>query len=199
MGSRIYPRGHNNTCRDTFHPRYVKPSGPGELPFPQSMIYPLSSCSAPLPVALTFHDDTLAWDVRNSKPLLHCQDASPFSQMTFSSDGRFAAGVNIESGVHIWKYSPAGYVLYEKVISGLDQSRLHFSPNGESLIMLGATTVRLWHTINLTTPLSDSFVDPPNYTNGFLLEIFPNRSLAAVIRRGGRTVTLLISGRALHS
>ena len=179
-----------------FIPESIKFSGPRSVRFPQFMIYPKSP-SAPLPVILIHHtsscNDVLVWDARNSKILLHCQDIKPFSKMAFSSDGRFIAGSTIGSGVHIWKYSPAGYVLHGKLPSPTHtrNTRFLFSPNGESVIIFGGSMANLLHTKNLATPLSDSFVDPPRKTNHFLLEFLPDRPLAAVARHDGRTVTLI--------
>ena len=160
------------------------------LRFPQFTIYPPSP-SAPLPVALTSYEDTLVWDARNSKILLR-QDDGHFQNITFSPDGQFVASVTATSEVYIWKYSPTGYALHGKLVSGLARGSIPlFSPNGESVIVFGSSTISLWHTKNLTTPLPHNFVDPPHRAGRFLLEILPNRSLAAVMRHEGRTVTLL--------
>ena len=174
------------------------PSGPCQFRSLESIIYPPLP-SAPIPVTLISHDDVLVWDARNSQSLLHFQDPNPSCNMNFSSDGRFVAGSTSGSGVRIWKYSPAGYLLHGMLPSDpADNTIPLLSSDGESVIVFvfGDSAFNLWHAKNFTIPFSDSSF---GYTSRFLLEIFPNRLLAAVMRFLGSRVTLFdISSGALQ-
>ena len=177
-------------------PESVKLSGFGMIGSSHSMIYP-NSLSAPFLITNTpFGNDVLVWDARNSKILLRRQDANPFSEVAFSSDGRFFAGSFSGSGVYIWKHSPTGYVPLGKLTSSTPtrNSRLLFSPNGETVILFSGSVLNLWHTENFAGPLPDNFVYPPHQTNPFLFELLPDRSLAAVVRHGDSTVTVFDIG-----
>ena len=54
--------------------------------------------------------------------------------MSFSPDGRFFACGTIASEIHLWKDSPTGYKLHQKVkTAGHEVCRTLLSPNGESI------------------------------------------------------------------
>ena len=50
----------------------------------------------------------LVWDIRDSKCLLHCEDARSYRSMSFSSDGRFLTCITSLSTIYLWKESQIG-------------------------------------------------------------------------------------------
>ena len=174
--------------------RVLRSSYSSGFNFSKSTIYYSQSPSAPIPITLfrgTAHGCEVAvQDARSSKILLHHQDPNHFHSIAFSSDGRFVGCLFPGSGVHIWKYSPGGYVLHGNLgsFTSTDKSTLLFSPNGDSVIIFDGSAVHLWHTKNLAI---DSPVVPPSKVHPFLLKLLPDRSLAAFARYRGSRVTLL--------
>jgi len=147
---------------------------------------------APCRLALAFEDKVTVWDVRNSKCLLHCTDTEFFPNMSFSSDGRFFACSTTRSEVYLWKESPTGYILHDKlaVFSTVDPIPL-LSPNGESIVVFGDRTIRLWHTKSLTTPPSNILTQAPQRARSFVLDFSPDGTLAVIARQRDDTVTVL--------
>ena len=174
-------------------PESAKFLGSGGARLPQSIMHPRSPL-APRPVVLVYStrpSDVLVWDAQNSKILLHCQDTNHFGKSTFSSDGRFFACSTAKLEVHLWKESPIGYVLHGKLTPSTGFFTPLLSPNGESIVAFGDFMVKLWHTKSLATTPSNSSIEVPHQTNNFILELLPDRLLAAAMRQGGSTVTLL--------
>ena len=142
--------------------------------------------------AIYLQHTLLVWDARDSKRLLKVSDSLP-SWMSFSSDGHFFVCLlrhESDTGIHIWKESPGGYILHRKLTldhpSGNPQ--LYLSPNGESIILTDNSIIHLLHTEDLF--LSDHptlAVGQP----GFILNLSPNYTLAAFTRYGGNVVTIL--------
>ena len=160
--------------------------------FPQSTIHPQHP-QAPRSAVLLYrtpHVGILVWDAQNSKVLLH-QSGNYLGHSTFSSDGRFFA-YSTDTEVHLWKYSPTGYVLHGKLAFPTEYFTPHLSPNGELMIVFGSVMISLWHTRNLLTATSDGPAKPaPRIARDFVLEFHPDRPLAVVARQGDSTVTLL--------
>ena len=138
-------------------------------------------------------DSLLVWDAWASKLLLrHTNiDSSDYTpHITFSSDGRFFACTTSRSEVCLWKESPAGYTLLEKFMSTTPNPYPSLSPNGESIVIFGDTTVRLWHTKGFTS--SSPLVQAPNCTpEGFILEFSPGSRFGVTARKGDQVVTVL--------
>ena len=142
----------------------------------------------------------LVWDAWASRFLLHYTNFDSSPQMTFSTDGRFFACTTIGSEVCLWKESPTGYTFLEKFASATPYPYPSLSPNGESIIVFGSTTVQLWHTKRFTFSFSSSsssssfnpLVQPPKSTGaGFVLEFPPGRPFVVAARRRDQVVTVL--------
>ena len=142
-------------------------------------------------LAFTLRGATWVLDARDPKLLLEFAGGDQATRMSFSPDGGFFACGTIGLGVHLWKDSPAGYVLHQKFApSGSGVVRPLLSPSGESMIMLEYTTIRLWRTSDPSPSLSNApvqFVEPA----GFFLEFSPDETLAAVVRLEEKTATVL--------
>ena len=85
-------------------------------------------------------------DVRDSSLLLKT-DFGAYS-WSFSPNGSFFACMPTVTGeAHIWKESPAGYVLHQKFAIGIQLSaRVCLSPNGESILVSTYSKIDLRHT-----------------------------------------------------
>ena len=146
----------------------------------------------PAPPRLAFISEkaTLIWDAQDSKLLLDSVDGTQAGvmQMSFSPDGRFFACITRGEGLRVWKESPAGYVLHQKLgFTTTPDATLLFSPSGESIITFNGPTIRLLPTKG-QTPRSTSA--PTDDQANFILGIFQNEELAAVARMGMSTVTI---------
>lgn len=135
----------------------------------------------------------LVWDARESKTLLHYTDVSFYPSMTFSSDGRFFACSTAGSEVYLWKESSTGYALHGILTPNTRRTTPLLSPNGESIIThaYGSSVTRIWHTKSFITTPSSAVIGAPQRIENFVLEFFPDRSLAAVARQKDDTVTVL--------
>ena len=159
--------GQTDIARTTFHP---------------------SSCL----LAFGTRDTVLVWDARASKFLLHHTSTPLFLSTNFSSDGRFFACTTITSEVYLWKESPTGYTLLEKLTPHAQYSKPCFSPNSESLITFSDGTIQLWHMKSFTTTASGDLAQAIHHAGeDFILEFFPDRPLAVVARMGDSVVTVL--------
>ena len=152
-------------------------------------------------LAFTLRNEILVWDAKASRLLLKStlaptprNIANRFWKSSFSSDGHFFASITNTGEVYVWKESPAGYALHQKLaFAGVDAAcTLHFSPNGESIILHTDHTLRLWSTKDQI--LSNSVANTPTWEShdySFLLETSPSKTLAAFARQQGNTVTVL--------
>ena len=151
----------------------------------------------PIPCKLAFTrpspasaDELVVWGPRNSVSLLHETNVSWYPEMSFSSDGRFFACSAVGPEVCLWKESPAGYTLIGRLPSNTRGSTPLLSPNGESIITFGGSSIQLWYTKGFSTP-SIAPAQVPHHTEDFVLEFVPGRQLAVVVRKGEETVTVL--------
>ena len=136
----------------------------------------------------------LIWDAQTSKFLLHHTDTSFFDSMTFSSNGNFFACTTIESEVYLWRDSPTGYTLSEKLSPAAQNPQPCLSPNGGSIVIFGASTIQLWHTKSFitTTATSSVLAHGLQTTNqDFILDFLPDKLLAVVTRKKEKVVTIL--------
>ena len=153
-------------------------------------------------LAFTFQGTILVWDAKVSKLLLksgplqaldfsHNPPRFPFMG-SFSPDGRFFACMSATHEVYMWKETPAGYALHQKlpfVATGTPKGPL-LSPNGESVIFSTRPTINLWPTEDLI--LSNPNVPTrDNIGQGFNLEFSPDETAAAFVRHGSDTVMTL--------
>ena len=140
-------------------------------------------------LAFTDIDGTLlVWDVRASEFLLHHAGTGFDTFMTFSSDARFFACTTLELEVYLWKESPTGYMLLERLAPANQSSKPYLSPNGESILTCSDSMIRLWPTKGFTT--SNGSTQALRHSENFLLEFIPNRQLAVITRREGKAVTV---------
>ena len=139
-------------------------------------------------LAISLEYSLSVWDVRDSKLLLKTNFGG-HPRPSFSSDGRFCACThNITGEVHLWKESPAGYVLHQKIAVVNFTPQPCLSPNGESILIPGNSKIHLRHTrypILLNRP-------PQNrgFTN-FTLVFSPDDPSAAFACHNEKTVTVL--------
>ena len=141
-------------------------------------------------LAFVLEKTTLVWDAQNSKVLLSSVDAEWTGDMTFSPDGGLFACGTEGLEVYLWKESPTGYILHQKLISS--PSHLPYkpflSPNGQLIVASCDRALRLWRVTD-STPLPSSV--PIQHAGFFILGFSPDESLAAAAQSGGNTVTVL--------
>ena len=133
------------------------------------------------------------WDAQNSRfllkygPTTYSTDSGP--SMSFSSDGGFFACTMGIPEVHVWKKSPASYILHQKLELPFGSTVARLSPNGKSIIAAGDSTIRLWHTRDQLLSLPSV----PACEDGeyFILAFSPDEASAAFTRLFGNTVTVL--------
>ena len=143
-------------------------------------------------LAIVLYDTLLVWNARDSKRLLKIS-GSEAHWVSFSSDGRFFACAiqrGVDKGIHIWKESPAGYIIHRKLTFDdlYDCPRPLLSPNGESIILLGNSMIHLLHTED---PFLSSRPTLAMTQHTFFLNLFLNDALAAILRYPENVVTIL--------
>jgi len=144
-------------------------------------------------LAFILEEAVLIWDARDSKFLLNFMSGGRPSGVSFSSDGRFFACGVFGQGVHLWKESPAGYILHKKLVpSGPEHNviTLFLSPDGESIITSRAGETQLWRTTDPINPPS-SVPPQPAEKIDFVLAFSPDKSFIATGRLGGNIATIL--------
>jgi len=142
-------------------------------------------------LAFILGNTVLVWDAQHSKLLLDDKDIKKPRGMTFSSDGHFFACASVGPEIYLWKDSPTGYHLHQKLIS---HAREHsapcnpcLSPDGKSLLASIGSILQLWHT-------ADSNISPSVYKQNnepFLLGFSPDESLAATAQLGDSMAMVL--------
>ena len=154
----------------------------------------LCPTSTPIRLALITGGTVMVWDAQNSKSLLDfCfvgNRAHAGIEVSFSPDGHFFTCGLPGHGIYLWKESPTGYTLHQRLIPGSGTARSYLSPNGELIIALDYSGIQLWHTTNSTT-----FSVTPNQgtqdQKSFIFEFSPDETLAAITWRGDEMVTIL--------
>ena len=151
-------------------------------------------------LAFTRQRDFLIWDARDSKLLLNFPGDNPYAEMSFSSDGCFFACGGYDEETHLWKETPAGYILHRTFVSGtgkdngfytnIERVSPLFSPSGESIITSRDHVTQLWRTADPISPLSSVLTRPTERTN-FLLDFSLDGSLLTTARWGDNTATVL--------
>ena len=146
-------------------------------------------------LAFALEDTISVWDTRRSRLLLGPLDIRQHGWMAFSSDGYFFAHENDDTEVYLWKDTPTGYTLHQKLILGAEEGfricKPLFSPDGRSIIAFSGSILQLWHT---TDTLSSSPTQDFQNTQPFVLGLSPDESLAAAARLGENIVTVLDLG-----
>ena len=147
-------------------------------------------------LAFTLKDTIQVWDAKAAKLLLE-SELPPFNYYTpnipigsFSSDGRFLVHLDVNGVTRVWKESPAGYVLHQKLSFPAFDTRLRprLSPSGESIFTSpDRRAYHLWHTRDQIPSL------PIVSENNFTLAFSPDESFAAFARQGENLVTVFNS------
>ena len=146
-------------------------------------------------LAFALQDAILVWDTKASKFLLNSGPISLLDynpphlyEAVFSSDGHFFIYLTNNQEVYVWKESPTGYVLHQKLaISGGKMCpRPFISSSGGSVIVDIGEVIHLCHTED-QIPFS---THAPIY-NIFILGFSPQNEWAAFTQHGGNTVTVL--------
>ena len=120
---------------------------PGNFdPWGEFLFYP-----TPPQLAFTYEKTLLVWDGNQSKFLL---DHEGSNKIAFSCDGHFLASATQVGEIHLWEECPAGYILHQKLVSGIKLGwHLFLSPNGQSVIMHGGNVFQLLCTTNSAATL----------------------------------------------
>jgi len=144
-------------------------------------------------LAFLLRGAVLIWDARDSKLLLNFVGGGLLQGLSFSSDGRFFACGSCGQGVYLWKESPTGYVLHQKlVLSRPVDIRLTplLSPDGESIIMSTSEETQLRRTTNPINPPSSVPPQPAMQTD-FVLAFPPDKSFIAIGGYGDDIATIV--------
>ena len=144
------------------------------------------------------------WDTQDSKFLLESGQVGCDWRMSFSPDGRFFACNSMtpegkSTGIYLWKESHTGYVLHQKLTSDFGAIRPLISPNGGSVIAFGDLVIQLWHTMDPATSLSTvSAQTSQSSGKDFVLRFSPDETLAAVMRKKDKTITVPSGPQVSH-
>ena len=139
------------------------------------------------------------WDANSSK-LFELEASSQFLPVppahfpwgSFSFDGDFFACI-VSIGVCIWKESPSGYILHQKLTftSSIGSVEPRFSSDGESIIASVGSMIYLW-------PTKDRIFSPSNASDWvvdirdrFILGFSPNELFVAFARWRNGDITIL--------
>jgi len=138
-------------------------------------------------LAFILEGAVLIWDARDSKFLLNFVGGGQLGGLSFSSDGRFFACGITSREVHLWKESPTGYVLHQKLANW---STPFLSPDGESIVESRFGDIQLQRTTNPINPPSSAPPQPAEQTE-FVLAFSPDKSFIATGRLGGNIATII--------
>ena len=144
-------------------------------------------------LAFIIDESVVVWDTQCSRYLLDSIVMNRPKGNSFSSDGSFFAcgSINSGEGAYLWKGSPTGYVLHQRLISDTHSTTPCISPNAELVITFGGPIIQLWHTKDSntisTTPTQALQADKRTPLLGFS----QNGELAAVAQVKDMTVTVL--------
>ena len=156
-----------------------------------------------LRLAFTLGGKILVWDVEASRLLLESGSMSVpiaiakprptrFEGSSFSSNGHVFASMTNVPEVYVWKESPTGYTLHQRLIFPSASSflaRPFLSPNGESIIVRFNNAIHLWPTTDEILSLPDVLAQESERNH--ILEFSSNETLVAFARRNRSVVTVL--------
>ena len=163
---------------------------PDKFPSKEFQLLPFSSR-----LAFILQGRVLVWDAKHLKTLLDFPGIENPKNISFSPDGHFFVCGTEGQEFYLWKESPGGYLLHQKIIASTKSTRQVISPDGGSIVAFGGSTVQLWHTTNSLTSPPNGPTQPSLHTfKDFLLEFSPNKELMAVIRQLGNTVAVFKLG-----
>ena len=140
-------------------------------------------------LAIALKDAVLLWDAFDSKLLLRYLLPEP--RMSFSPNGCFfMCAVWNTKEIYVWKESPAGYTLHQKLLlfGFMQNSMPLFSPNGESIFITLSSKIHLWHTKDAILPSDLTLVVGEGK---FILGFSPNKEFVAfTCEQEGKVVIL---------
>ena len=142
-------------------------------------------------LAFISHENVVVWDAQHHKVLLDSADVENPNSMTFSSDGHFFMCGTKGREFHVWKESPAGYLPYQKLASGVQGPIPLISPNAESVVTFGGNILQLWHMSSFHTSPPHISMQASQQGGRFFVEFSPDKSLVAVARWLSNTVNVL--------
>ena len=129
-------------------------------------------------------------DVRGSKTLLQTETPRPFYLLPghFSPNGDFFACGTLESEIHVWKNTPAGYMPWSSLEPRLPSSVFSFSPTATSILAWGPGGVQL---LDNHAGFSSPNKTAPNHDRGdHLVAYSKDGARIATVRRGHNVVTV---------
>ena len=153
-------------------------------------------------LAFILEDTIQVWDLKTLKLLLKSEPAPGLGDEwdiqlreppcgSFTSDGRFFAYTNITGEVCVWKESPTGYLLHQRLPFFTPSSpRPRLSPNGESIIIPLNSKIHRWHTRDQDLSLP-SVSTRDGSRRSFTLDFSADEKFAAFGRRKENTVTVI--------
>ena len=141
-------------------------------------------------LAFILDEAVLIWDARDSKFLLNFVGGNQPQRLSFSSDGRFFA-CGSYGQAYLWKESPTGYVLHQKLVSAPTDYLIRplLSPDGESIVTSHGLETQLWRTIDPINSPSSVPPQPAEQTE-LVLAFSPDKSMVATGRLGENIATI---------
>jgi len=163
-------------------------SAPDDIGFEEHLFLPTLSRLA---FILRFGGAVLIWDARDSRFLLNFVSDGWLGRLSFSSDGCFFACGGYDQ-VYLWKESPTGYILHQKLMPRLLSywTTPFLSPDGESIITFKENETKLWHTTDPISPSSSVPTQPAEQTH-FVLAFSPEKSFVVTGRWEGNIATIV--------
>lgn len=161
---------------------------PIDLPLTTLYFYPTFSR-----VAFFANGTGHIWDTTHSKSkyIMESAELVFLTKPSFSSDGCFFACDTRNSVLDIWKESPNGYTIHQRLTS-ISFEELCISPNGGLLLTWSASVAQLWDVTgpSAPNPTTSSHMPEKDKKSRFLV-FSPDKVLAAVAQRRGMMVTIL--------
>jgi len=145
-------------------------------------------------LAFILQGRVLVWDTQHLKTLLDFAGIENPRNISFSPDGHFFVCGTEGLEFYLWKESPNGYLLHQKITPSTKSTKQSISPDGGSIIAFGGSTIQLWHTTHSPTTLTLPGLLAracQHSCKDFILEFSPDKKLAAVVRQLDNTVTVL--------
>ena len=133
----------------------------------------------------------LVWDAQHQTILLDSMDIKNLASIFFSTDGHFLVCGTQGPEFYCWKETPDGYLLHQKLTSGVRNPSFVISPDGQSMISFNNIRIQLWPTIKFHTPPPGIPAQAFQNTEISLLEYSPDESLVAFTCRLSNTITVL--------
>jgi len=130
------------------------------------------------------------WDTKSSKYPLDSTDIKFGIGISFSSDGHTFACETTYSMVNIWKESPTGYIVHQKLTTFSSTKPCVF-PNGEVLLTRSSSVAQLWHITDSSIPSPTTSTQASQSGWKYPLLVFsPDEALAAVTQMWSMRVTV---------